>query len=75
MIGCSDTKLGYFNNGLVETLMSMLEKHDIDTDVKNDIYTVLNSMLTSIVPSQSTFELFSNQLAKSISDSIKQVEK
>ena len=47
MIGCHDTKLGYYNKGLIETLIPMLEQKDLKPAVTNEIFTLLNAFLIS----------------------------
>lgn len=72
MIGCPDTKLAYFNKALVETLVPMLvNKKGLDAQVKNEIFTVLNSLLTSVEKASATFELHFGQLTTAICGSIK----
>jgi len=47
MVGCHDTKLGYYNKGLIETLIPMLEQKDLKPAVTNEIFTLLNAFLIS----------------------------
>ena len=50
--------MGYFNKGLIETLMPMLENENLATQVRSEIFTVLNSFLFECSKTLETFGLF-----------------
>ena len=62
MIGSEDIKMGYYNKGLINTIIPMLEKADLDLQVRLEIFTVLNSFLFECPKTHETFRLFREKL-------------
>ena len=67
MIGSVDQKLSYFNNGLIETLVPMLEQKELDSRVRAEALTVLNSFLFDCKKALEIFQVcFRDELASAI---------
>ena len=45
MVGSEEVKLAYFKRGLIETLSPMINKKEVDSVVRFEAITVLNSFL------------------------------
>ena len=58
MIGSEDIKMGYFNKGLIETLMPMLQNKNTSSNVRFEAFTVLNSFLFNCPKALETFKTF-----------------
>ena len=74
MIGSTDTKMAYFDKGLVETLVPILSSIDasgrleLTNEIRFEIITILNSFLHGDCPAKmlDTFALFKAQLAEAM---------
>ena len=74
MIGSEDTKFSYFNKGLIETLVPMLLSKDLDSQVRFEALTVLNSFLFDCPKALETFkDFFQDQLVSALQSLIKEL--
>ena len=73
MIGSTDTKLSYFDKGLIETLMPMIESSEVESCVRFEMLTVLNSFLFDCPQALSTLKLFHEQLASALQAAIEEL--
>lgn len=75
MVGSDEVKLAYFNNGLIETLSPMIQRKEIDSKVRFEALTILNSFLFDCSEARSTLqEHFHNQLVEILKFAIKDLD-
>ena len=67
MIGSPDTKMAYYNTGLIETLMPLLdEARDLSQQVRTEVFTVFNSFLFDCPKALDTFGLYHTGLMAAV---------
>ena len=70
MIGSADTKLAYFDRGLIETVVPLLNKQETSGQIKSEILTILNSFLFDCPKAVDTLRLFKDQLLTALKSMI-----
>ena len=66
MIGCQDTKLAYHERGLIETVVPMLAREELDGRVQFEVLTLLSSFLTDCPKALEPLKLFRESLLTAI---------
>ena len=73
MTGCQDTKLAYFNQGLIETVVPMLEKTDLDCRVACEVFALLNSFLFGCDKAVESIRLLRHELVGAVISCLRQL--
>jgi len=70
MIGCQDTKMAYYERGLIETIVPLLEREHLDNRIRNEIYVLLNSFLIGCPKALEALKLFREKILTAIDKSL-----